>query len=110
MQGLQGFAFAGEGDIGVVIETNITDELKEEGYMREIVSKIQNTRKDKGFDVMAKITLYVSGNQTLENVVKKYEAFIKKETLAVNVIYEPYKDSVDYNINGENLKMAVEPV
>ena len=51
MQGKEGFAFSGEGEIGVVLDTHITDELKKEGYVREILSKVQNMRKDKGFEV-----------------------------------------------------------
>ena len=62
MQGIQGFAFSGEGEIGVVLDTNITQELKEEGYLREILSKIQNMRKEKGFEVLDKINLYFSEN------------------------------------------------
>ena len=46
MQGKEGFAFTGEGEIGVVLDTTITEELKEEGYVREILSKVQNMRKD----------------------------------------------------------------
>ena len=55
--------FAGEGDIGVVLDTNITDELREEGHVREILSKIQNMRKESGFEVADKINIYVSGNE-----------------------------------------------
>ena len=50
MQGKEGFAFSGEGEIGVVLDTHITQELKEEGYVREVLSKVQNMRKDKGFE------------------------------------------------------------
>ena len=68
MQGKEGFAFAGEGEIGVVLDTTITPELKEEGYVREILSKVQNMRKDKGFEVLDKINLYVSENEMLEEL------------------------------------------
>ncbi len=71
MQGLEGFAFAGEGEIGVVLDTHITEELKEEGFLREILSKVQNMRKESGFEVADKINLYVSGNNTLNAIVKK---------------------------------------
>ena len=80
MQGLEGYAFAGEGSIGVVLDTQITDELREEGHLREIISKIQNMRKDKGFEVADKINLYVSGNDMLIEVVKKFAENIKRET------------------------------
>ena len=111
MQGKEGFAFSGTGEIGVVIETEITPELREEGYLREILSKVQNMRKDSGFEVMDNINLYVSGNPVLEDVVRKYEDTIKHDTLALNVLYnEPNKDYVETPINGEKLNIFVEVV
>ena len=111
MQGKDGFAFSGTGEIGVVIETEITPELREEGYLREILSKVQNMRKDSGFEVMDNINLYVGGNETLEAVVKKYEDVIKHDTLAKDVLYNVEgKDYVQTPINGENLNIFVEVV
>jgi len=110
MQGLEGFAFAGEGDIGVVLDTTITEELREEGHIREILSKIQNMRKDSGFEVADKIYLYVSGNDMLESIVKKFEDTIKKETLSETVIYNKVREYKEVKINGEILKIAVEVI
>ena len=111
MHGKEGFAFSGAGEIGVVIETTITPELKEEGYLREILSKVQNMRKDSGFEVMDNINLYVSGNEMLEKVVKKYEDIIKHDTLALKILYnEPDKNYVETPINGENLNIFVQVV
>ena len=111
MQGKDGFAFSGTGEIGVVIETEITPELREEGYLREILSKVQNMRKESGFEVMDNINLYVSGNEELEKVVKKYEDIIKNDTLAKNVLYnEENKEYVETPINGEKLNIFVEVV
>ncbi len=108
MQGLEGFAFSGEGEVGVVLETTITDELREEGFVREILSKVQNLRKESGFEVADRIRLYVTGNQMLEEIVKKFEEHIKKETLAAEVAYNEAKEYNDFKINGENLEIAVE--
>jgi isoleucyl-tRNA synthetase len=108
MQGLEGFAFAGEGEVGVVLDTHITEELKEEGYVREILSKVQNMRKDSGFEVADKINLYVSGNEMLEKVIEKFEDTIKKETLAVELFYNKEADYTESNINGEKLNLFVE--
>ncbi len=110
MQGKEGFAFSGEGEIGVVLDTHITPELKEEGYVREILSKVQNMRKDSGFEVLDKINLYVADNKMLEDVIKKHEELIKHDTLALKVIYdEPKEDSyIETNINGEKLNIFVE--
>ena len=111
MQGKDGFAFSGTGEIGVVIETEITPELREEGYLREILSKVQNMRKDSGFEVMDNINLYVGGNETLEAVVKKYEDVIKHDTLAKDILYNvDGKEYVLTPINGENLNIFVEVV
>ena len=109
MQGKEGFAFAGEGEIGVVLDTHITQELKEEGYVREILSKVQNMRKDKGFEVLDNIKLYISGNEKLEKVIKENEKLIKHDTLATEIIYN--QDKTEYtetNINGEKLNIDVE--
>ncbi|NFL55227.1 isoleucine--tRNA ligase [Clostridium botulinum] len=110
MQGLEGFAFAGEGEIGVVLDTHITEELKEEGFLREILSKVQNMRKESGFEVADKINLYVSGNNTLNAIVKKYEDEIKVETLSVKVMYDENKDYIECKINGKNYNIAMEVV
>ena len=111
MQGKESFAFSGTGEIGVVIETEITPELREEGYLREILSKVQNMRKDKGFEVMNNINLYIAGNDTLEAVVKKYEDIIKHDTLAKEVLYNVEgKEYVNTPINGEKLDIYVEIV
>lgn len=111
MQGKEGFAFSGEGELGVVLDTTITEELKEEGYLREILSKVQNMRKESGFEVLDRINLYVSGNELLENVVRKFEGQIKKDTLSENIFYN--QDRTNYtetSINGEKLNIAVEVI
>ncbi len=111
MHGKEGFAFSGEGEMGVVLDTHITPELKEEGYVREILSKVQNMRKDSGFEVLDRINLYVAENEKLEEIIKKFEKNIQHDTLADNIIYnESDKEYVDTNINGENLKICVEVI
>jgi len=108
MQGLEGFAFAGEGEMGVVLDTHITEELQEEGHVREILSKIQNMRKESGFEVADKIKIYVTGNEILEGVIKKFQEQIMKDTLAVEVVYGAETQYTEVKINGENLSLAVE--
>ena len=111
MQGKDGFAFAGEGEIGVVLDTTITEELKEEGYVREILSKVQNMRKDSGFEVLDRINLYVAGNDILEEVIKKFASQIQKDTLANNIFYnEERTNYVEASINGEKLQIDVEKI
>ena len=109
MQGKEGFAFSGEGEIGVVLDTTITPELQEEGILREVLSKVQNMRKDKNFEVLDRINLYVSENEKIENVIRKFEETIKHDTLADNIFYnQEGRDYIDTNINGENLKVDIE--
>ena len=109
MQGKEGYAFSGEGEIGVVLDTTITLELQEEGYVREVLSKVQNMRKEKGFEVLDNITLYVANNEKIENVVKKYEEIIKHDTLALEIKYNETRCGyTNTNINGEMLDIDVE--
>jgi len=111
MHGKEGFAFAGEGEIGVVLDTHITEELKEEGMLREVLSKVQNMRKDRGFEVLDRINLYVSGNSTVEEIVKKFEDTIKHDTLADSVIYNEERTTAEeVSINGEKTIFDVEVV
>ena len=108
MKGTEGYAFAGEGEIGVVLDTGITEELKEEGYVREIISKIQNMRKESGFEVLDRIILYVSGNELLEQVIEKNKEAIMKDTLTLEIKHGEEIDYTETNINGEKLSIKVE--
>ena len=110
MQGLEGYAFAGEGSIGVVLDTHISDELREEGHVREMISKIQNMRKESGFQVADKIKLYVSDNEMLMDVIKKFAETIKRDTLTEEIIFTANREYTETTINGEKLNMAVEVI
>ena len=108
MKGIEGFAFAGEGEIGIVLDTHMTDELIEEGYVREIISKIQNLRKDTGFEVLDMIDLYIAGNEKLEKVIEKNKEQIMTDTLTKEIYFEEDKEYTEHSINGEDLKIAIE--
>lgn len=109
MSGKDGFAFAGEGEIGVVLDTHITDDLREEGYLREILSKIQNMRKEKGFEVLDRIILYVSNNEKIEELIKKYEDVIKNDTLIDIIVYNENRENyTELKVNDETLNMNME--
>lgn len=111
MSGLDGYAFSGEGSLGIILDTVITETLKEEGYVREIISKIQNLRKDKGFEVSDKINIFVKDSEVLVNIINKYGENIKKETLTVNFYFN--EGNVKYNslnINGEILQVDISKV
>ena len=110
MQGLEGYAFACDGSIGVVLDTHISDELREEGHVREMISKIQNMRKESGFQVADKIKLYVSDNEMLMDVIKKFAETIKRDTLTEEIIFAANREYTETTINGEKLNMAVEVI
>ena len=100
----------GEGSIGVVLDTHISDELREEGHVREMISKIQNMRKESGFQVADKIKLYVSDNEMLMDVIKKFAETIKRDTLTEEIIFAANREYTETTINGEKLNMAVEVI
>ena len=85
MQGKDGFAFSGEGEIGVVLDTHITQELKKEGYVRDLIRGIQNQRKENGYKVTDRITIKLSGDDVLEASYKMFSDFISNETLAASI-------------------------
>ena len=100
-----------DGKITVVLETKLTDELIEEGYVRELVSKLQNMRKDSGFEVMDHITVYVSGNDKIAEIFNRNGEYIKSQVLADDIkLGEDSASSLDININGENVIIGVEKV
>ena len=108
MDGKEGYSFAGKGTIGVVLETTITEELRKEGILREVLSKVQTTRKDSGFEVMDNINIYVSGDEDVLSVIKANEEQIKNDTLALKVSYEENEKAQEVSINGQKIKMFVE--
>ena len=113
MQGKEGYAFASDNTIGVVIDTEITEELKKEGYLRELLSKIQNLRKEKGFEVTDRINIEIYTDEYLTEIIKTNEGKIKKATLAKNlkVIDEKDKDEtedyVEEKINDKSVFIVI---
>ena len=94
--------------VTVALETTLTPELVEEGFVREVISKVQTMRKENGYEVTDHITVYLSGNEKLEGIVKKQEQFLKDITLADNVVYDQLDGhEKEWNINGETVTLAV---
>ncbi len=105
----EGYVADSYAQITVVLETTLTPELVEEGFVREIISKVQQMRKEAGFEVMDKIAVYLEGNDKLEGIVRKNEDLIKSEVLADEVGYDSVKGfTKEWNINGESVTMGVE--
>ena len=94
--------------ITVAIDTNLTPELIEEGFVREIISKIQTMRKEADFDVMDKIVLYTGDNAKLNGIIEKNAESIKHDVLADEIVYALGGDSAkEWNINGEKMTLGV---
>ena len=93
------------------MDTNLSDELIEEGFVNELISKFQNMRKDSGFEVMDRINVYVSGNERIEAIMKKNEEAMATKLLADSVNYDKANASAaEYTINGEKVTLGVEKV
>ena len=96
-----------DGALTVVLQTKLTDELIEEGFVRELVSKLQNMRKDSGFEVMDHITVYVSGNEKIASIFDRNGEYIKTQVLADAIVISDNEVSKEWNINGETVKLGV---
>ena len=87
-QDIEGWLVANSNGITVALDITISEELKEEGIARELVNRIQNIRKDSGFEVTDKIKVHLQKNSELEKAVKANEAYIKSETLTQTMVFE----------------------
>ena len=104
----EGYVSESDGETSVVLDTNLTPELIEEGFVREIISKIQTMRKEAGFEVMDKITVYADGNDKIQDVMKAHEDEIKSEVLADEMVLGETDGYVkEWNINKEAVNMGV---
>ncbi len=105
-----GFESLSDRGTTVVMDKNLTPELIEEGNVREIISKIQTMRKDSGFEVMDKIKVGFSGNETISAIAAKNSDEIKEETLAEEILEGTLEFSKEWNINGEKVVVSVEKI
>ena len=104
----EGYVSESDGETSVVLDTNLTPELIEEGFVREIISKIQTMRKEAGFEVMDKIKVYAHGNDKIQDVMKAHEDEIKSEVLADEMVLGETDGYVkEWNINKEAVTMGV---
>ena len=105
----EGYVSETDNGITVVLDTNLTEELLEEGFVREIISKIQTMRKEADFEVMDHITVSAENNDKLFDIIKKNESTIKNDVLADEIILGQAKGyTKEWNINGENIVLGVE--
>ncbi len=108
----EGLATASDHGITVALDTTLTEDLVREGNVREIISKVQNMRRESGFEVANRINLYYADNATLGQLIEDYAETIKAEVLAKDIM--PLKEGVphvaSWNINGQELTLGMEVV
>ena len=111
MAQMEGYVSESDHTITVVLDTNLTPELIEEGFVRELVSKIQTMRKEAGFEVMDKIRVYAKDNDKIVSIMKNHGDEIKSEVLAEDIVTGETKGyEKEWNINSEKVTMAVERI
>ena len=105
----EGYVSAQEGELTVVLDTNLSEELIEEGFVRELISKVQTMRKEAGFEVTDKICVYAMGNEKIEKICQDHGEEMKSEVLANEITLGLTKGYVkEWNINGETVTLGVE--
>ena len=111
MAQMEGYVSECDNTITVVLDTNLTPELIEEGFVRELVSKIQTMRKEAGVEVMDKIRVYAKDNDKIVSIMKNHGDEIKSEVLAEEIVTGETKGyEKEWNINSEKVTMAVERI
>ena len=104
----EGYESLSDKGITVALSTTLTPELIEEGFVREIISKIQTMRKDSGFEVMDNIILYCKDNDNIKAVIEKNAEEIKEEVLAKEIIFDgDFAEYKEWNLNGEDVALGV---
>ena len=103
-----GFVSASDAGFTVVLDTNLTDELIGEGFVREIISKIQTMRKDSGFEVTDRISVVFGGSEKIAKIFAANDAEIKSQTLADSIDAGDAKDGKNWNVNGEKVDIAIQ--
>ncbi len=103
----EGFDIVYQNNNFVILNTNLTNELILEGIAREMISKVQNIRKESDFEITDRINLYYNSDSLVKEAVEKYKDFIKEETLSL-IIEEKENLSIEYDLNGHNTYIGIE--
>ena len=105
---VEGYVSDSDRGITVVLDTNLTEELIEEGFVREVISKVQTMRKEAGFEVTDRIIVYQNGNDKLAEIIKKNEEEIKDVVLANEIVTGKMDGyNKEWDINGEKTELGV---
>ena len=110
---MEGFVSQQNGPFTVVLDTNLTEDLIEEGFVRELVSKIQTMRKEAGFEVQDHISVFQSANDRIRAIMEKFGSDLKQEVLAESISYETADETAytkEWTVNGEKVTLAVKKI
>ncbi len=108
MKQKEGYVTEADGAVTVILDTNLTPELLEEGFVFEVISKVQTMRKDSGFEVMDHIRVYVDGNDKIAGIIKANENAIAEKVLADEICYgATCETSKSWGVNGEDVTIGV---
>ncbi len=109
MAQMEGYVTEADNRVTVVLCTDLSEELIEEGFVREIISKIQTMRKEAGYEVMDRIHVSSSGNSRIQDLMERHGEEIRKDVMASDILFAETKGYVkEWNINGETVTLGVE--
>ncbi|MBO4449048.1 MAG: class I tRNA ligase family protein, partial [Clostridiales bacterium] len=103
----EGFSTQNSGDLTVSISTVLTEDLIEDGFVREMISKIQTQRKETGLEVTDRIVLKYAGNDKLGAIIEKKKEFLASEVLATDIVSGEGDNSKEWNVNGEKITFSI---
>jgi isoleucyl-tRNA synthetase len=108
---IEGWLVATDGKITVALDTTIDEKLRQEGIAREFVSKVQNLRKDQGFEVIDRIEILFNANSNLKDAILNMKDYVQSETLAINMKYdENLQAGTEIDILENKVKVIVKKV
>ena len=106
----EGFNVTMENNLFVILDTTLTPELINEGYAREFVSKVQQMRKNNGYEVLDNINIFYKGSEEIKSAIDEYEEFIKSETLAQSIERVDEEGLEEQDLNGQMTGIKLEKV
>ena len=106
VQAKEGFSADQQGELCVILDTELSEELISEGLARELVSKIQQLRKSKDLDMMDRISIFVAADEAVKQVIESFGDYIRKETLADDISERAGLE--EFELNGHKTGIAIE--
>jgi len=106
----EGFTVSMENNLFVILDTTLTEDLINEGYAREFISKVQQMRKNNDYEMMDNIKIYFNGNEEINKAIEEFNDYIKSETLAVEIHSVEEEGLEIHNLNGHDTGIRLEKV